>query len=63
MTGPGIGTGHAPDRRSVLRRWGADPAVPGVLLVAGALFAAASGTVLTWAMVGGLAGYTLSGSV
>ncbi len=63
MTGPGIGTGHAPDHRSALRRWGTDPAVPGVVLVAGALLAAASGTALTWAMVGGLAGYTLSGSV
>lgn len=71
MTGPGTGpghdgrpgTGHALDHRPALRRWGTDPAVPGVLLVVGALLAAASGTVLTWAMVGGLAGYTLSGSV
>jgi hypothetical protein len=46
-----------------LRRWATDPLVPVVLFTAGALLAAAYGDVLTWAMVGGLAGYTLSGSV
>jgi len=65
VTGPDIGrgTGHLVGRRPALRRWGTDPVVPAVLLTAGALLAAASGTALTWAMVGGLAGYTLSGSV
>ncbi|MFV2114744.1 hypothetical protein ACFHW0_20740 [Micromonospora sp. LOL_025] len=51
--------GHA---RAALRRAG-DPLVPLVLLAAGAFAAAAYGHVLTWAMIGGLAGYTLSGSV
>ncbi|MEH1016400.1 hypothetical protein V6U90_25260 [Micromonospora sp. CPCC 206060] len=45
------------------RRRGADPLVPLLLLTVGALAAAAYGHVLTWAMIGGLAGYTLSGSV
>ncbi|MGN9766419.1 hypothetical protein ACTMS2_14805 [Micromonospora sp. SD12] len=48
--------------RAVLRR-GGDPLVPLLLLAVGALAAAAYGHVLTWAMIGGLAGYTLSGSV
>jgi hypothetical protein len=67
--GPGIGsdgspgTGHPVDHRPALRRQASDPVVPAVLLIGGALLAAASGTVLTWAVVGGLAGYTLSGSV
>jgi len=57
------------DRRSPirpvppLRHWATDPLVPVALLTAGAMLAAAYGHVLTWAMVGGLAGYTLSGSV
>ncbi|MGS2616141.1 hypothetical protein ACVCAH_16705 [Micromonospora sp. LZ34] len=46
-----------------LRRWATDPLVPVLLLTAGALLAAAYGHVLTWAAIGGLAGYTLSGSV
>lgn len=45
------------------RRWSADPLVPLLLFTVGALAAAAYGHVLTWAMIGGLAGYTLSGSV
>ncbi|WP_405097189.1 hypothetical protein [Micromonospora sp. NBC_01412] len=45
------------------RRWGGDPLTPFLLLTVGALAVAAYGHVLTWAMVGGLAGYTLSGSV
>ena len=45
------------------RRWATDPVVPVLLFTAGALLAAAYGHVLTWALVGGLAGYTLSGSV
>jgi hypothetical protein len=46
-----------------LRRWATHPLVPLLLLTTGAVLAAAYGHVLTWAMVGGLAGYTLSGSV
>lgn len=45
------------------RRWVTDPLVPFLLLAAGALAAAGYGHTLTWAMIGGLAGYTLSGSV
>ena len=45
------------------RRWATDPLAPVLLFAAGALLAAAYGNVLTWALVGGLAGYTLSGSV
>ncbi|MFG2101201.1 hypothetical protein ACIBXA_28925 [Micromonospora echinaurantiaca] len=48
---------------SALRRWATDPLVPVPLLAAGATVAAAYGHVLTWAVLGGLAGYTLSGSV
>jgi hypothetical protein len=51
------------DRRPRPRRWIADPVVPAILFAAGALVAAGAGAVLTWALVGGLAGYTLSGSV
>ena len=53
------------DRASVrpLRRRATDPLVPVLVLGAGAVLAAAYGQVLTWALVGGLAGYTLSGSV
>ncbi|MDO3703062.1 hypothetical protein Q3W71_15435 [Micromonospora sp. C28SCA-DRY-2] len=40
-----------------------DPLGPVPLLTAGAVVAAAYGHVLTWAVLGGLAGYTLSGSV
>ena len=58
-------TGQQPSARPVppLRRRATDPLVPVLLLTAGALIAAAYGHVLTWAVVGGLAGYTLSGSV
>ncbi|MFI1276513.1 hypothetical protein [Micromonospora sp. NPDC020751] len=52
-----------PDPVRAVRRWGGDPLAPFLLLAVGALAAAAYGNVLTWAMVGGLAGYTLSGSV
>jgi hypothetical protein len=45
------------------RSWGTDPLVPFLLLAVGALAAAWYGQLLTWAMIGGLAGYTLSGSV
>ncbi|OZV74299.1 hypothetical protein CA850_30255 [Micromonospora echinospora] len=47
----------------VARRWVTAPLVPAVLLAVGALGAAASGHVLTWAVIGALTGYTLSGSV
>jgi hypothetical protein len=58
-------TGHRSAARPVspLRRRATDPLVPILLLTAGAILAAAYGHVLTWAVVGGLAGYTLSGSV
>ena len=58
-------TGRRTPARPVrpLRRWATDPLVPILLLTAGAMQAAAYGHVLTWAVVGGLAGYTLSGSV
>lgn len=46
-----------------LRHWATDPLVPVIPLAAGALLAAGYGHVLTWALIGGLAGYTLSGSV
>ncbi|MEO3776586.1 hypothetical protein ABGB16_06995 [Micromonospora sp. B11E3] len=52
----------APPARAV-RRWITDPLVPFLLLTAGALVAAGYGSALTWAMIGGLAGYSLSGSV
>lgn len=45
------------------RRWAAHPLVPMLLLSAGALAAAGYGHALTWALIGGLAGYSLSGSV
>lgn len=58
-------TNQPPPVRPVrpVRRWVTDPLVPVLLLTAGTLLAAAYGHVLTWALVGGLAGYTLSGSV
>jgi hypothetical protein len=40
-----------------------DPLVPAAAFAAGAVVAAGSGSVLGWAALGGLAGYTLSGSV
>lgn len=46
-----------------LRQRATDPLVPVVALTAAALLAASQNQVLTWALVGGLAGYTLSGSV
>ncbi|MEH1099531.1 hypothetical protein [Micromonospora sp. CPCC 205561] len=56
-------TGTLPAPLRAVRRRGTDPFVPFLLLAAAALAAAAYGHVLTWAMIGGLAGYTLSGSV
>ncbi|MEU4565282.1 hypothetical protein [Micromonospora sp. NPDC023956] len=46
-----------------VRGWVTDPLTPALLLAVGALGAAGSGHVLTWAVIGALTGYTLSGSV
>jgi hypothetical protein len=46
-----------------LRRRLADPLVPALLLVPATVLAAAAAPVVTWAVLGGLAGYSLSGSV
>ncbi|WP_407562305.1 hypothetical protein [Streptomyces sp. 184] len=40
-----------------------DPAVPMLVLSAGAAAASWYGPLLTWTILGGLAGYSLSGSV
>ena len=40
-----------------------DPAVPVVILTAAVFLAVLHAPVLTWAITGGLAGYSLSGSV
>lgn len=46
------------------RTWVIGPLAAALAIAAGALVAAAAGLdVLTWAVVGGLAGYSLSGSV
>lgn len=45
------------------RRWITDPVIPLLLLTAGGVVLAASGDPATWAVLGGLAGYSLSGSV
>jgi len=45
------------------RRWATDPLVPVLLLAPAGGLAAAQAPALTWAVLGGLAGYTLSGSV
>lgn len=49
--------------RPAARRWATDPLLPALLLAPAAVLAAAAVPVLTWAVVGGLAGYALSGSV
>ncbi|WDZ82932.1 hypothetical protein [Micromonospora cathayae] len=46
-----------------VRRWVADPFAPVLPLTAGALVAAGYGHPLSWALIGALTGYTLSGSV
>lgn len=57
----------ASGRPAAARRWATDPLVPLALLGAGGIALAGVGTapawVATWAVLGGLAGYTLSGSV
>lgn len=56
-------TGTAGTRDRAVRRWLTDPLAPVVLTAVGAVTAAAHGHVLTWAVIGALTGYTLSGSV
>jgi hypothetical protein len=50
---------------TAVRRWVSDPLVPLAVLAAGglALVLTAVAPVATWAVLGGLAGYALSGSV
>jgi len=55
-----VGTGPA---RPAWRGRLTDPAVPMLVLSCGAVAAAWYGPLLTWAVLGGLAGYSLSGSV
>ncbi|MGH3756990.1 hypothetical protein [Actinophytocola sp.] len=48
----------------VLRRWLTDPLAPQLVLAAGAVAVVLAGwAVAAWAVLGGLAGYALSGSV
>jgi hypothetical protein len=65
--GPPTTAGRGPGRRrsavAAGWSWATDPAGPAVVLAAAAVVAAAAVPVLTWAIVGGLAGYSLSGSV
>jgi hypothetical protein len=60
MIAPHPATGR---RRAAARRWATDPVTPVLLLAPSGVLAAAQAPVLTWAVLGGLAGYTLSGSV
>jgi hypothetical protein len=46
-----------------LRHWATDPLTPVLFLAVAGVVTATGAPVLTWAVVGGLAGYTLSGSV
>lgn len=48
---------------AALRRPATDPLMPAAVLGVGALLAGVQGHALTWTLLGGLAGYTLSGSV
>ena len=48
---------------TVVRRGLSAPLLPMLLLSVGAVAAAWYSPILTWAIVGGLGGYTLSGSV
>jgi hypothetical protein len=52
-----------PTRAGALRRRATDPLAPVLLLAPAAVLAAVRFPLLTWAVVGGLAGYALSGSV
>jgi hypothetical protein len=55
--------GRAPASGLAVRGRLTDPLVPVLPLAVAAITAAGYGHTLTWAIVGGLAGYTLSGSV
>lgn len=55
-----VGTGPT---RPAWRGWLTDPAVPALALICGAAAASWYGPLLTWTILGGLAGYSLSGSV
>ncbi|MEV7994539.1 hypothetical protein AB0O67_22270 [Streptomyces sp. NPDC086077] len=46
-----------------VRMWVTEPAVPVAVLGVAAVAAVLQAPVLTWAITGGLAGYSLSGSV
>lgn len=59
----GVQPSARPGRAPAPRRWATDPLAPVLLLTPAAVLAAAQASALTWAMLGGLAGYTLSGSV
>ncbi|HIW61701.1 MAG TPA: hypothetical protein H9881_04535 [Candidatus Stackebrandtia excrementipullorum] len=48
---------------SFARRWLTDPLTPALILAVGAVASLRYGPTLTWAIVGGLAGFSLSGSV
>lgn len=50
-------------RRAAARRRAADPLGPVLLLAPAAVLAATRAPTLTWAVLGGLAGFSLSGSV
>jgi hypothetical protein len=59
----GVQPSARPGRTPAPRRWATDPLAPVLFLAPTAALAAAHASVLTWVVVGGLAGYTLSGSV
>jgi hypothetical protein len=59
----GVRPSAPPGRAPASRRWATDPLAPLLVLAPAAVLAAAAAPVLTWAILGGLAGYTLSGSV
>lgn len=52
-----------PGRARGVRTQLTDPALPVAVLAAAAVLAVLHAPVLTWAVTGGLAGYSLSGSV
>ncbi|GGT33573.1 hypothetical protein [Streptomyces chromofuscus] len=63
MSGPGRPVARPGGVRTAVRMRLTDPALPVVALGAAAVAAALHAPVLTWAITGGLAGYSLSGSV
>ncbi|MGW1542017.1 hypothetical protein ACWCPM_17595 [Streptomyces sp. NPDC002309] len=62
MTGSGARPARPYGARAV-RAWLTEPAVPVAVLGLAAVAAVLHAPVLTWAITGGLAGYSLSGSV